>query len=499
MSDITITKTVLKKSFETKIGADIIVPDSKNDVANVINAYASVNVAESYISKDKITVSGNISYNIIYNTDEEVQKVSSISYKTPFSHQIDIKNLDLISSHLVKAKIEKVDCTLLNSRKVGVSTTVVLDVVLNEEICEEYSYDTSKCIPVKTESIRCFNNVICYKEDFDNEYQTVLNDTKNILNCFAKISSKDVKVINNKVIIKGSIKYGVIYENENCQINFAEFMSDFTQVLDVAGINPQMVLDIDLMIKETDAGISHSDEENLWINTYLCVYVNAYEECEYDICTDAYSPDYEINTERKSISYQCHLERICDKINASDSIDVSKNGITSLYDTSVSFKHTKQIASDGKIISDGFAFVEILFINGEGKLCAAKKTIPYAYSRDINYDYEALNVKSRIELQNISCSVNIRGEIEIKILLDICVDVCIDKETEFVTSIIIDKSKCIDKTNIAGITIYFVQKGDSLWEIAKKYHTTTEKIAKVNNIDANNIIVPGQRLLIPKK
>jgi LysM repeat protein len=231
----------------------------------------------------------------------------------------------------------------------------------------------------------------------------------------------------------------------------------------------------------------------------LCAYINAYEECEYDICTDAYSPDYEINTDIKTLSYQCLSDRMCDKISVSDYIDVSKNGITCVYDTSVTFKHTKQIACDGKIISDGFAFVDVLYLSGEGKLCTAKKTIPYSFSRDINSNCEYLNVKSNIEVENISYNVSSSGEIEIKISMNICVDICNDKEIQIITSIDVDKTKYIDKTNLAGITIYFVQKGDSLWEIAKKYHTTTEKIAKVNNIDESNIIVPGQRLLIPKK
>ena len=96
-------------------------------------------------------------YNIIYNTDEEIPKVCSINYKTPFSHQIDIKNSDSISSHLVKAKVEKVDFSLLNSRKVGANVTVVFNVILNEATSHEISCESDEGIPVKSENIKCFN------------------------------------------------------------------------------------------------------------------------------------------------------------------------------------------------------------------------------------------------------------------------------------------------------------------------------------------------------
>ena len=43
-----------------------------------------------------------------------------------------------------------------------------------------------------------------------------------------------------------------------------------------------------------------------------------------------------------------------------------------------------------------------------------------------------------------------------------------------------------------------VQKGDSLWTIAKRYHTTIENILAVNEIDDPDRIYPGQKLLIIK-
>jgi len=46
--------------------------------------------------------------------------------------------------------------------------------------------------------------------------------------------------------------------------------------------------------------------------------------------------------------------------------------------------------------------------------------------------------------------------------------------------------------------IYVVEAGDSLWKIAQKFSTTTEKIVALNELADSRLIRPGQKLLIPQ-
>ena len=55
-----------------------------------------------------------------------------------------------------------------------------------------------------------------------------------------------------------------------------------------------------------------------------------------------------------------------------------------------------------------------------------------------------------------------------------------------------------DNMNSPSIVIYIVKKGDTLWNIAKRYKTTIENIIELNNIENPDNLVVGQKLFIPR-
>ena len=51
---------------------------------------------------------------------------------------------------------------------------------------------------------------------------------------------------------------------------------------------------------------------------------------------------------------------------------------------------------------------------------------------------------------------------------------------------------------LPGIVGYIVQPGDSLWKIAKKFHTTVENIMETNGLSSDEIR-PGEKLILVKE
>lgn len=52
---------------------------------------------------------------------------------------------------------------------------------------------------------------------------------------------------------------------------------------------------------------------------------------------------------------------------------------------------------------------------------------------------------------------------------------------------------------VATTAPYTVERGDSLWSIAKKHGTTVAELAKINRIPTSTALKPGRKLLVPAK
>ncbi len=50
-----------------------------------------------------------------------------------------------------------------------------------------------------------------------------------------------------------------------------------------------------------------------------------------------------------------------------------------------------------------------------------------------------------------------------------------------------------------GFTYYTVEKGDNLYQIAKKHHINLEDLVAINGLENANYIYPNQKLLVPEE
>ena len=117
-------------------------------------------------------------------------------------------------------------------------------------------------------------------------------------------------------------------------------------------------------------------------------------------------------------------------------------------------------------------------------------------SVNFEFEFETLEKYENISLKiaNSNFIILPDSSIDNKIEIDIY-----SGQNEYININMIDNIEEIDENfNSYSLVIYFVQNGDTLWKIAKKFRSTVDQIAKINNIEDENKIDVGQKLYIPK-
>jgi LysM repeat protein len=112
-----------------------------------------------------------------------------------------------------------------------------------------------------------------------------------------------------------------------------------------------------------------------------------------------------------------------------------------------------------------------------------------------NIDFvENMDDLPNIEVKSSDCKIDGSG---VSCNIDLMFDVALQANANI--DIIYDISETeLEDMQDYSIVIYIVKKGDTLWQIAKRFRSTVDDIARVNGIENPDTIMEGEKLYIPK-
>lgn len=509
--NIQINEPLKAANVRTVVDTDIIVPDSKPDVLNILQVNAISSVTEKYVQRDNITVSGIIDYTILYSGDEEKVHVKSINFRTPFSQQIEVQGVESDMFNYIKSEVRHIEYHIQNSRKINIKSVVSLDTsVIDSVVAPVISgISSDSSIPVKNDVIRAFNLSVLSENSF--EVEDIIKvpganpNIDDILKSDIRLDSSDMKIVNNKVVAKGSVVVNTLYTCDD-DIYYMENEIPFTEVMDVEGITSDMHSEIEYSV--TSASFELEQNENgensgIYVKISVSSLIRAYEDEQFDVVSDVYSPDYELSVSKKSIN----INEIIDTSNASCTVNdtISLNpgmpSMVKIYNFISSPYIEKAYIEDGSAVVDGYISTQLLYLsdNDQSPVYCMKKNVPFSHRCAVSGDTSGAKVNATVHAEHSGYTFTSPKDADVRIALRINVNVVKEQKTEVITDINVNEDAPIDKTSQPGIVIYFAEESDTLWDIAKKYHTTISEIASVNKIDENERLKNRQQLLIPKR
>lgn len=210
--------------------------------------------------------------------------------------------------------------------------------------------------------------------------------------------------------------------------------------------------------------------------------------------TDAYIPGSNSSLVTAPLKKSEIAERKAESVTLKDSADLPLDmppmeKICPVY-AYVSSKNT--VCSDGKIKISGTVTALLSYISGNSI---------YSFKKDMDFSTEfdcpagKFFVTSSAKVTHTDYNFVNQAKADIRAIVEIFVTVRNNTDSfPSITSMEISGSADTDRPSVI---IYFVKSGDTLWNIAKHYKTTVDKILFANNMDGSEILNSGIRLIIP--
>lgn len=502
----------VKNAMEFTVDETINVPDHNLDIEQLVLVKGNVQVDETQAMEGRFQVKGNLCYQILYCANEEQNVFDSIEGKVPFVEYINADGTtegDYIEQQM---SLNDLTVSMLHSRKLSMKSLVGIDYqVKNREKMEVVTaIEDAKgaklqsgalsmmCLRMQEKKTLELSSMVQLPANKPNIYQVIWKSLS--------LTGMQVKPSDGRLIISGTICMFLIYTSadEEVPMQYVTMEIPFEQSVEDAMVNEDMVSGCTVTLRQYTMHIGYDEngqERQIELRLELEVDCKLYGLEEMTILKDAYSLEQTLLPKFETIMVAHLIMRNCAKTRVVENVTLPKNhSILQICNVegSALVEETQQTAKG--IMVEGIVGCQVTYLNKEqgGRLNCTNFDLPFSYEIEIPDKQRNLSYSIMPAIDRISAVAKGEGELEIKV--DVSLDVLAFKqETERVIVDVAEEPLDMERKNeMPAVIGYRVKPNDSLWEIAKCYYTTVERIQEINGLE-NTQLEEGSSLVIVKE
>lgn len=265
--------------------------------------------------------------------------------------------------------------------------------------------------------------------------------------------------------------------------------------IDLVGISEENICNLRYKLKNVNIKPNAMDEHSINVEIELEIFCRAFEDKEINIIQDMYSPSRNLEFNQNNINTMVNMRNTKDTINIREKVKLENNEYDRICDAIVNAVINDKNIQNNSVNYSGDLDIKFILLNSdETRSMTQEITIPFTFSQDIQGVNKDSNVD--IRLSNISQEFT-KDNMDVTVKIDLQANT---NSYNIETIGVIDNIEEVEggEDNPYSMVIYFVKPDDTLWKIAKKYKSTVEDIARINNIENVDRITPGKQLFIPK-
>lgn len=498
--NLCINKSIGSKTFTVTVEGDSIIPDIKPDILNAVNMAGKVCIYKKEILEGKIRLDGNVNIYLMYLADSTEKRVRGFNGNIDFTEILDFPGITPKMMLDEEITVKQIECKVLNGRKVNLRAMLEIKANVYMDEKEEIIKEIIGIDDIQTQNVSLnINSLVGQNTTKTSAKETLMLDSNDnlleILSVDFNIKNKDAKISYNKVLAKADIEVNILYLTEDGRIKKLEETIPVMGFIDLPQVSEDNISDIKYKLKNIIVKPNSPEEHSIYVEIELEINCRVYESKELQVIQDMYSPSKSLKFEENKISTLVNMRNAEGEVNVREKItleDLEHNKISEVY---VLPNINKVDALEDRVKIEGEIDLNfILTNNSEDDVVTMQKKLPFDFTQEI----DGLTRESRVNVEVVPTSKEFAidtTEVSVKVNLGINTSSYNLESINVIDNIEETEETCV---NPYSMVIYFVKQGDTLWKIAKKYRSTVEDIARINEIENPDKINVGMQLFIPK-
>jgi hypothetical protein len=492
-TDVCFNKNIFCETFEQPIDADFLLPDYCPDISKIFKCKAKPVIISKGVNGKSITIEGNVCITLLYCDKDN--NLCSYEYIYPFSKIKEMGEAGDECNIVCTAFCDYINCRAITGRKIDVHGAVSIKIKVfkrcSNKIVSDYDdneIQLKRIIAPATIPMGYREKMLILEEEIgaSNNQNPVLR----ILRYDAVPNITEYKVLADKVVAKGEMAVNILYTADGVKAPLVfKTTVPFSQIVEMAGVTELCRCDIkaEIVFLEIRPAISYNGDNNgFTLNAKVLLKCESYCVNDIAVIEDAFSTKFETNIVKDTLSFKRICENLKETCQVKKKIELQEN-ITSVIDIWCE-KGSKKIKFEkGNICISAVLLVCMVVCDQNDNILFYEKPIEFEHKHPIDCEDSALSANIGIDIANIGFTIVSANCLEVRLELSLTGAVFEQSDIPLITDIEIDTQKPHPKNQKGGMIICFANKGENLWNVARKYNANLSEIMKINGIEKENI------------
>ena len=480
---------------------DFIVPDTMSDMAEVILDSGIIQLEPVKVQRERITVRGKLDFHVLYRKEEG--GLQALGGSIPFEEAINVPDLDEKDYVSVSWQLEDLNTEMIHSRKLGIKAIVTL------EAKAESLYDTEAAVDVRGEDDEIHLQVrreripaaaiaLRRKDTYRLKQDITLPGSKPVIERMLwtemKLAGCQAKPLDGQIHLEGTLMVFALYEGgESGMVQWVEEGIPFSGEVEMQGAAADMIpiIGLKLIHRDLEERPDYDGEmRELSVDAVIELDVRLYEEQELELLQDLYATNREIVLDTGEAVFDQILTRNFGKCRVAEKVEMETDPrVLQICHSSGSVKLDGVEVRENELAVDGVLEVKLLYLTDEDArpVQAATRLVPFHYEAETPGITEDSIWYLEPGLEQLTAVMAGGGQAELRGVITLDLFVLQPETRQIILQAQVHPVDTEKMKAMPGIVGYLVQPGDSLWDVAKRFHTTEKSILEANELPGDAI------------